>query len=78
MFLIRRRSASAYLLVVTLELADRWVQLVEGNDLDAQVFADFPVGARKTRGKRMNFKCRVFPRRNSLAAGVLVGAAPIG
>lgn len=64
-----------------LELADRWVQLVEGNDLDAQVFADFPVGARERRKEKMNFKCRVFPRAsrfNSLAAGVLVGAAPIG
>lgn len=74
--LIRRRTAYAYLLIVTLELANRWVQLVEGNDLDTQVFADFPVGGRKEK----IFRCRVFPHEsnfNSLATGVFVGAAPV-
>jgi hypothetical protein len=35
-------DSCAYLLVMPLEFTDRWIQLVEGNDFDAEVFAHIP------------------------------------
>lgn len=39
---VNNSNQNAYLLVMPLKFTDRWIQFVEGNDLNAQVFAHFP------------------------------------
>ena len=36
------QNLSTYLLIMPLKFTDRWIQLVKGNDLNAQVFANVP------------------------------------